>query len=126
MENIHIEGTVRTPFVKFDYEQGQLELAGRSIPENSIAFYKPLFEWLDEYAKSPKVDTIMVFNLEYFNTSSSKCILDILRKLETLKESPSKPNVIVKWYYDEGDEDMEESGGDFKSLINLDIELLVK
>ncbi len=126
MENILIEGTVRTPTVKFDFNAGELEVSGRSIPENSITFYKPLFDWLDAYTESPKETTTMVFNLEYFNTSSSKCILDLLRKLETLKEAAPSTKVIVRWFYDEGDEDMEESGGDFKSLINLDIELMMK
>lgn len=124
MEKIHIEGTVRTPYVHFDPEKGELELAGRSIPENSINFYKPLYDWLDEYSESPKEGTKMVFNLEYFNTSSSKCILDLLRKLENLNKKGNP--VKVEWYYDDGDEDMEESGGDFKSLIDLDIELLMK
>ncbi len=124
MENIKLEGTGRTPEVSFDALTGNLLIAGRSIPENSIAFYQPLFDWLDEYVKSPSVKTLFEFNLEYFNTSSSKCILDMLRKLELLSEK--NQNTLVKWYFDEGDEDMEESGNDFKSLINLEIELVMK
>jgi hypothetical protein len=124
MENIILEGSGRTPAIKLDPEKGFVEIAGRSIPENSISFYKPVFDWLDDYIQSPKSQTEVVFNLEYFNTSSSKCILDILRKLEQLVENGHQ--TTVKWYYDDGDEDMEESGNDFKSLINLDIELVVK
>jgi hypothetical protein len=124
MENIIIEGTGRTPAVVFDAPKGFLELSGRSIPENSLAFYKPLFDWIDDYVQKPHIQTLISFNLEYFNTSSSKCILDMLRKLERLAEEGHKAN--VKWYFDEGDEDMEESGNDFKSLINLDIELVMK
>lgn len=124
MENIVLEGTGRTPYVSFDAQAGKLEISGRSIPENSITFYKPLFDWVDNYVQSPKDNTIVIFNLEYFNTSSSKCILDLLRKLETLKDTNNATE--IKWYFDEGDEDMEESGNDFKSLINLDIELVMK
>jgi hypothetical protein len=124
MENIVLEGTGRTPAIIFDAVQGSLELSGRSIPENSLAFYKPLFDWIDDYVQNPKKETNIAFNLEYFNTSSSKCILDMLRKLERLAEDGHKAN--VKWFFDEGDEDMEESGNDFKSLINLDIELVMK
>jgi hypothetical protein len=124
MENIKLEGTGRTPEISFNSQTGNLVISGRSIPENSIAFYQPLFDWLDEYIKKPSLDTIFEFNLEYFNTSSSKCILDMLRKLELLSER--QHNTSVKWYFDEGDEDMEESGNDFKSLINLDIELVMK
>ena len=124
MENIVLQGTGRTPYVSFDAQAGKLELSGRSIPENSITFYKPLFDWVDNYVQSPKDNTTVIFNLEYFNTSSSKCILDLLRKLETLKDTNNATE--IKWYFDEGDEDMEESGNDFKSLINLDIELVMK
>ena len=124
MENINLEGTTRTPAVHFDSENGELSISGRSIPENSITFYKPLFDWLDEYVGTPRENTTIVFNLEYFNTSSSKCILDILRKLEKIPEAGSEAR--VKWFFDEGDEDMEESGNDFKSLINLNIELIMK
>ncbi|TAE44340.1 MAG: DUF1987 domain-containing protein [Cytophagia bacterium] len=124
MENIIMEGTGRTPAIKLDAENGFVEISGRSIPENSISFYKPVFDWLDEYSNTPKPTTEVVFNLEYFNTSSSKCILDILRKLEQLPENGHP--IAVKWYYEDGDEDMEESGNDFKSLINIDIELVVK
>lgn len=124
MENIQLEGTGRTPEVSFNAQTGDLSISGRSIPENSIAFYQPLFDWLDEYITSPCPETTFEFNLEYFNTSSSKCILDMLRKLETLSEKQN--DTTVKWYYDEGDEDMEESGNDFKSLISLDIELVMK
>lgn len=124
MENIVLEGTGRTPYVSFDAQAGKLEISGRSIPENSITFYKPLFDWVDNYVQSPKDNTTVIFNLEYFNTSSSKCILDLLRKLETLKDTNNATE--IKWYFDEGDEDMEESGNDFKSLINLDIELVMK
>ncbi len=124
MENIIMEGTGRTPAIKLDAENGFVEISGRSIPENSISFYKPVFDWLDEYSNNAKPTTEVVFNLEYFNTSSSKCILDILRKLEQLPENGNP--IVVKWYYEDGDEDMEESGNDFKSLINIDIELVVK
>ncbi|MCS6821153.1 MAG: DUF1987 domain-containing protein [Microscillaceae bacterium] len=124
MENIVLEGTGRTPYVNLDFDKGRIELAGRSIPENSITFYKPIFDWVDKYLENPKPLTQVIFNLEYFNTSSSKCILDLLRKLERLPENGHQ--ISVKWYFDEGDEDMEESGNDFKSLINLDIELIVK
>ena len=62
-------------------------LKGRSIPENSIELYKPLNEWLDQYASAPKPATVVDMKLEYFNTSSSKCILDFFKKLEKVNRS---------------------------------------
>lgn len=122
MENVFIEGSGRTPKVSFDANNGILEISGRSIPENSIVFYQPLFNWLNDYMKNPPFTTNVIFKFEYFNTSSSKCILDILRKLENL--SKVNEHVYIRWYYEEGDEDMEESGRDFKTITELNIELV--
>ncbi|GIV38742.1 MAG: hypothetical protein KatS3mg033_0542 [Thermonema sp.] len=123
MENLNIEPTNRTPKVYFDARTGVLEIAGRSIPENSADFYQPILDWLDEAAQSEILTFNMVLKLEYFNTSSSKFILDILKKLEKIHKDTGKA-VFVKWYYDEKDEDMEEAGHDFRDIINLDFELI--
>ena len=77
MEKFSIDGTPKTPSISFDLASGVLEIKGRSIPENSIEFYKPLVDSLEKYAGSPKSATNVNIQLEYFNTSSSKCILDV-------------------------------------------------
>ncbi len=112
-----MEGTPKTPEIRFDAGKGIIEIRGRSIPENAIEFYKPMVDWLEKYSKNPAKETIVNFQLEYFNTSSSKCILDLFKKLETIhKESRS---VIVNWYYEEDDEDMLEAGEDYESIIRI-------
>lgn len=122
MENLTLEGSAKTPTVKFDYENGVLELKGRSIPENSIEFYKPLNDWIDAYATSPKPHTIVDVKLEYFNTSSSKCILDLFKQLEKLNSGNTE--VKVNWYFEEDDEDMEEAGEDYQAIINLPFKMI--
>jgi hypothetical protein len=122
MEPISIEGTAKTPSVKFDAEAGVLEIKGRSIPENSIEFYKPLVDWLEEYATNAKENTIVNVQLEYFNTSSSKCILDVFKKLEALNKG--KTDVMVNWYYEEDDEDMLEAGEDYESIIRVPFKMI--
>ena len=84
MEKITIEESSKTPFIAMDPDKGVIEIKGRSIPENSIEFYKPLIEWLNEYSESQMKSTQVKIKLEYFNTSSSKCILDIFKRLETM------------------------------------------
>ncbi len=71
MENLHLEGSAKTPSIHFDAAAGKLELKGRSIPENSVEFYKPMNDWIDAYGKSPIAQTTVDVKLEYFNTSSS-------------------------------------------------------
>lgn len=119
MNNLFIPRTSKTPDIFFDADQGLLEIKGRSIPENSVAFYAPVMQWLNDYEKSPSQETQLVIRLEYFNTSSSKCLIDIFRKLENLhrKENP----VTVVWYYEVVDEDMKESGEDFRDLVSMPV-----
>ncbi len=122
MEAINIEGTPKTPKVNFDPEKGSLLLKGRSIPENSIEFYRPLVDWLDRYTGSPKAKTVCEIQLEYFNTSSSKCLLDLFKKLEQMNNSGA--DVVINWYYEEDDEDMLEAGEDYQSIINVPFKMI--
>jgi hypothetical protein len=122
MESLLIEGTAKTPNIKFDGGQGLIEIKGRSIPENSIEFYKPLVDWLDHYSQSPKQTTKVNVQLEYFNTSSSKCILDVFKKLESIHKSNHE--VVINWYYEEDDEDMLEAGEDYESIIRIPFKMI--
>ena len=122
METIIREETLKTPYVKFDGEKGLVEIKGRSIPENSIEFYKPLIDWLDKFADQASGITSVSVKLEYFNTSSSKCILDIFRKLELMHKKGDE--VEIYWYYEEDDEDMFEAGEDYQSIINIPFKMI--
>ena len=122
MEKFSIDGTPKTPSISFDLAAGVLEIKGRSIPENSIEFYKPLVDSLDKYASSPKGQTNVNIQLEYFNTSSSKCILDVFKKLEAIHKSGS--TVIINWHYEEDDEDMLEAGEDYQAIIGVPFKMV--
>ncbi|MCD4834318.1 MAG: DUF1987 domain-containing protein [Bacteroidales bacterium] len=122
MESIALEGTPKTPTVNMDGATGIVEIKGRSIPENSIEFYRPLVEWLEEYSKEPQQLTTVNIQLEYFNTSSSKCILDVFKKLEAIKKARNE--VIINWYYEEDDEDMLEAGEDYESIIRIPFKMI--
>lgn len=117
MENIIIEGTSKTPEVNFIANEGRLELRGRSIPENSIDFYQELNDWIIEYGSNPQSETIFEVKLEYFNTSSSKCLLDLFKLLEKINGKGTQ--VEVKWFFEEDDEDMEEAGEDYNAIVSL-------
>ena len=116
MEIINLEGTEDTPKIILDKGNGIFEISGRSLPEDSAEFYQPVIDWLKEYGNDPNDKTIFVFKLEYFNTASSKLILDVLSALEEVE------NTTVEWYFHEDDEDMEEAGEEFSELVELDFE----
>tara|TARA_B110000240_G_scaffold62143_1_gene70755 strand:- start:2733 stop:3101 length:369 start_codon:yes stop_codon:yes gene_type:complete len=119
MDNIIIPGTSKTPEVSFIVEARTLNLSGRSIPENSIEFYSSLIAWTDTLCNSEGVVEVNI-NLEYFNTSSSKCLMDLLKRIES-----SNVEAHVNWYYEEDDEDMLEAGEDYDAIIDLPFKLII-
>ena len=118
MNPIVISATEDTPGVRLDAASDIFELSGRSLPEDVVKFYKPILDWLDEYAQSPNALTVFDFKLSYFNTASSKIILDILMKLEGIS------NIAIKWHYPSDDEDMMEAGEEYADIVDVPIEMV--
>ena len=116
MNNLLIEATEDTPKVELDLTNNVFRISERSLPENSIEFYQPILNWIEEYSKHPNLKTIFEFRLEYFNTSSAKQIAKILLILENIGK---KKNVVINWYFKKEDADMLSSGTRFSKLINL-------
>lgn len=123
-ENLYTaEQSAKTPKVNFDASSGIFELKGKSIPENSVVYYKPLFDWLDNYIQNPAPKTSLNIQLDYFNTSSSKCIVDLFKKLEQITKN-GKGEALINWLYDDQDDDMLEAGEDYKSIIKIPFNLV--
>jgi len=116
MEGKKIEPTRKTPEVYLGPE-GVIKIWGRSVSEDSRAFYDTIGLWIDEYILDPEDITTVEFSLEYVNSASSKQIIKLLRKLllVTLKHKLLK----VNWYYEEGDSDILEKGEYFSSAVKL-------
>ena len=123
MDRFFLEGTPKTPKLDFNGESGMFEISGRSIPENSVEFYRPLLDWLEKYIKNPVEHITLVVKLEYFNTSSSKCLVDVFRRLERMYQQGTY--IHVKWFYEPEDEDMQDSGLDFKEITRLPLEMII-
>ena len=107
--------------MNFNADSGVLEVKGRSIPENAVEFYKPLVDWIGSYGEGPLGTTQVNVQLEYFNTSSSKCILDVFKKLESIN---GKTSITINWHYEEDDEDMLEAGEDYQAIINIPFKMI--
>ncbi|NBC82646.1 MAG: DUF1987 domain-containing protein [Bacteroidetes bacterium] len=125
MENLMIKEIPDAPFyptVNFNAEKGVCEIVGESYMEETFKFFTPLLEWLKEYTTQNNQPLTFNFKLTYFNTSSSRLILDIL---DILREYKEKGNEIkVNWYYDTQDPDMEDEVEDFMIESGLEIELV--
>ncbi len=124
MENLMIEeerDVFFIPSVKFNASSGVCEIAGESYLEDTVNFYKKLIDWLKEFKKQNKPLTFN-FKLTYFNTSSSKGILDIMKLLKEFQQS--KAGATVNWYYPEDDEDNLEEAEDFIADTGLKMNLV--
>jgi len=113
--SLEIKASLKTPKVSVNFEEGKILLAGISIPEDPYAFYSPVNEKITEYLVSPQKTTSLEFKLEYFNTSSTLVIRNLIRDLS---QHSNKTNLVVKWYYEEYDEDMKEAGDEFRMLFD--------
>ncbi len=122
METIKILETDDTPGIVLDAENDVFEITGRSLPEDVTSFYEPALNWLDEYSENPKPKTVFIFKLTYFNTASSKVLLDILMKLEDINSDGNE--ILVKWYYPDDDEDMQEAGEEYADIVDVEFEQL--
>lgn len=122
MEILHIPKTNKSPEVFLNPQTGEFKIQGTCIAENNQKFFQPIYTWLDQYLLNPAINTTLSFHLEYYTTSSSAYIFEIIRKIEQLSQKGNKAGVL--WYYNEWDEDMEASGLDFQPLFALDIELV--
>jgi len=122
MDDLNLSMTEYTLEINFDSEKGVLEMSGSSYPENSMEFFMPIFNWLEEYIK--KINKAITLNLkfEYLNTSSTKCMIDILELLEKYYNTGGE--VQVNWYYDEDDEDILETGKDMAEDIVVPISFI--
>jgi hypothetical protein len=116
ISDINYEATHSHPGMSLNSAEGKIELYGRSIPENAIAVYKPIMNWLENYAVEPRKKTTLNFKIEFFNTSSSKFILQILKKLEDLYNQGFE--VEINWFYN--DEDIKDLAEDYEELVKME------
>jgi len=116
-----VEPTEDSPKVSLNPLNGVLFFSGTSIPENSEEFYGPILDWLADFVDTQPEQVEINFKLDYFNTSSSKYILEILRTLERL---PDTTTSVVKWHSLIDDEDMKEAGEDYQIMVKIPFEMV--
>jgi hypothetical protein len=125
MEKLIIEPTVNSPRVQLDHENNLFGFSGESRPENVRNFYLPVLDWLEEFSaelakNKTKTPLIFDFNFEYFNSTSAKYILDIFKSLYAIYEMGNE--VLIRWHYEEDDEDMYEVGMEMSRMSRLPFE----
>ena len=124
MENITLTSSPETPYfpeVNFDIESGKCEISGESYMEETYKFYLPLITWIKQHIETKNQEIELIIKLIYLNTSSTKCILDMLEVLKDYQDKGGDVKVI--WYYDIDDPDMVDEVEDFEVESGMKIEL---
>jgi hypothetical protein len=110
MEKIIFEPTSHLPLIDFNPEGG-LKLEGRSIPEDASKIYNPLIEFVDQLNV---IQVTFDINLEYFNTATSKKLLELLKHLDANNHIKT---VLVNWHFEEGDDDSVETAEIYEECL---------
>jgi hypothetical protein len=122
MEKYIVTETSKTPSISFDPDHGLFEIKGKSIPENSFGFYTPVLEYIDAYSTRPANKTVLNVKFEFFNTSSSNRIHALFKKFEKLYQDNSE--VLIRWFCENGDDNMLEAGEDFRTILHVPFEIV--
>lgn len=102
-----------TPWINFDPEQNYLEIKGESYPEDSAGFYSPMLEWLETYLQQVNDSPVHVdVELIYFNSSSSKILMNFFDMLEDAAQKGI--GITIHWKYHEDNDIALECGEEFQ------------
>lgn len=122
MVALTITPTLRTAGVSFDTKTNVLDISGISIPENADAFFQPMYDWLDEIVKVHKGAITVRINLTYFNTSSVRHLLIVIKSLIAAYRDSLK----VLWVYEPDDEEIRERGEQLSEVVKFPFEFLAE
>ncbi len=125
MRNLYIEettGAFLTPEVKLNADTGSCSLQGESFIENPREFYQPIIEWIDTYMKEVKGNMCWDLKFLYLNSSSSKIMSSIFRKLKEYEDQGAR--IEVNWYYPDDNTDLLEEGEYFKAASRLQFKMI--
>ena len=112
MESKTIAATDRSPEVRMDVANRIISFTGEAYPEDAAAFWGPILQEMQNIVEQEPEELLQVdFQLAYFNSSSAKALMNVFQLLESAAETGTK--IRVNWYFQDGDNTLEESGEDF-------------
>jgi hypothetical protein len=130
MRKLVIDQTSSSPKVILDPEKKIFKISGESRPPDVGEFYGEIMDWLKDYShhlantRDEKDPVVFSFDLDYFNSSSARYLLDFCKQIAQV-QSKGK-DVLVKWHYEDDDMDMLEVGREMSRMAKLPFEFISK
>ena len=121
MDPLIFQLTDSTPAVYLDKTTGKFEISGRSLPEEALAFYQPVLEWINNYINEPNKNTTFVFKMDYINSASIRALNDILNVLEKLFLKGH--DVSIEWKFNFEDNELRDTGEEFAEIYKMPFKL---
>ena len=120
--DLHILATNNRPEFLF-YPTGVLKIRGRALLVNEDEAISQIGNWIDDYINNPAEITYVTIELEYLNSFSTIILVNILKKLS--RGIPQLEKLVIRWYYEDDDEDIKERGQAISSIISCPIEFIL-
>jgi len=121
---LELEKTELTPHVLIDEEKGYMRFEGESYHENVIAFFSRISEWLVGFLKKDFDTFTFDCELNYFNSSTVKVLLNMLREMDN---SQNAKKITVNWITVKNNRIIIECGEDFREdLEHINFILAIK
>lgn len=122
MNDLNISAGKDTLSVMCSPDSGLIELEGISYPQDAAEFFNPVFEWMESYFDQIGKELTMNLRINYLNTSSTKCLFDLIDRMEDYFKSGNETQ--VNWYYEEDDDDIKETGLEFQEDLDIPFNLI--
>ncbi len=125
MFRLEKQRTTSTPYILIDEAESYMVISGESFPENVSEFYKDVIQWLSNYLDRNFSKLTVDFELVYFNSSTSKLLMNVFDLLETAVSNGKF--IVVNWIYNADNDIIKECGEEFaEDFDSLKINLVIK
>ncbi len=125
MSVLEIPAKEAAPYVRFDEGNAVLHIKGKSYDDDVVMLFSMLRTKIKSFGQTSPAKLDVTIFLKYFNTSSSKCLFDLVSDIKEVQEKTGLTLNMV-WNFVEGDEEMEEEIEDFRDSLDMDFEISPK